>query len=139
MWFVSSNLPVSCQCFHAVYCVFFLMRFQSSGSGFSNELRMRKSIKINFRELRYPQLNARCFVRPVFPWTRLYQLAVNFQCYFLPKKKQKFPGFRFRSLRICADLQDFRRSLQICAELQNFSRSLQIQSVFFSCHTFELQ
>ena len=34
------------------------------------------------------------------------------------------PGFR--SLRICADLQDFCRSLQICADLQDFCRSLQI-------------
>ena len=34
------------------------------------------------------------------------------------------PGFR--SLRICADLQDFYRSLRICADLQNFCRSLQI-------------
>ena len=33
---------------------------------------------------------------------------------------------RFRSLRICADLQDFCRSLQICADLQDFCRSLQI-------------
>ena len=32
----------------------------------------------------------------------------------------------FRSLRICADLQDFCRSLQICADLQDFCRSLQI-------------
>ena len=36
----------------------------------------------------------------------------------------QIPGFR--SLRICADLQDFCRSLRICADLQNFCRSLQI-------------
>ena len=48
------NSRYSCQCFHAVYCFFFPMRFQSSGSGFSNELRLRKSIKIKFRLLGCP-------------------------------------------------------------------------------------
>ena len=39
---------------------------------------------------------------------------------------QKFNTPGFRSLRICADLQDFCRPLQICADLQDFCRSLQI-------------
>ena len=39
-------------------------------------------------------------------------------------RMRNVPGFR--SLRICADLQDFCRSLQICADLQTFCSSLQI-------------
>ena len=112
-----------------------LSREQMTELDSNNLLNDRNNIEKNMIDQRFYEMNRQIgeLTALVLALTQRYPLTIekgmnlswqSLAPIVVPTACVVYPGFR--SLRICADLQDFCRSLQICADMQNFCRSLQL-------------